>query len=166
MHHAWIEGYNLDMAFPVPWKQGQNLAEANLTAMWSNYKAHGHTRLIYVNTASVLPQVVDALTTAMGDDPVVSGVFLTSSDAVAERRLVQREVGWTTRCERCGRPTPEDFDYFIDGSVDAGGSCWCPACSTPLDRDPTRDGKAANVAFELEEVLEEDREIIAGMKDQ
>lgn len=93
IQHAWIEGDNLDMAFPVPWKQGHNLAEANLAAMWSNYRVHGYTRLIYVNTASVFGHVIDALTTAMGDDPMVSGVLLTSSDAVAEQRLVQREVG-------------------------------------------------------------------------
>lgn len=81
------------MAFPVPWKQGHNLAEVNLAAMWSNYRAHGYTRLIYVNTASVFGHVIDALTTAMGDDPMVFGVLLTSSDAVTKQRLVQREVG-------------------------------------------------------------------------
>ena len=93
VHHAWIEGDNLDMAFPVPWKEGHKLAEANLAAMWSNYRALGYIRLIYVNTASVLPHVIDSLTTAMGDDPIVHGVLLTSSDAVAEQRLVEREVG-------------------------------------------------------------------------
>ena len=93
VQHAWIEGDNLDMAYPVPWKQGHHLAEANLAAMWSNYRAHGYSRLIYVNTASVLGHVIDALTTAMGDAPRVSRVLLTSSDEVAEQRLVQREVG-------------------------------------------------------------------------
>ncbi len=58
VHHAWIEGDNLDMAFPVPWKEGHKLAEANLAAMWSNYRALGYIRLIYVNTASVLPHVI------------------------------------------------------------------------------------------------------------
>lgn len=93
VQHAWIEGDNLDMAFPVPWKQGYQLAEANLTPMWSNYRAHGYRRLIYVNTASVLPHVIDALTTAMGDNPTVTSVLLTSSDEVARQRLTQREVG-------------------------------------------------------------------------
>lgn len=81
------------MAFPVPWKHGYTLAEANLAAMWSNYKSHGYTRLIYVNTASVVASVIDELKTAMGDHPKVTGVLLTSSDEVAEQRLVQREVG-------------------------------------------------------------------------
>lgn len=93
MHHAWIEGDNLDMAFPVPWQQGYALAEDNLAAMWSNYKARGYWRLIYVNTASVVAPVIDELTAAMGDDPTVTGVLLTSSDEVAEQRLAQREVG-------------------------------------------------------------------------
>ena len=93
VHHAWIEGDNLDMAFPVPWQQGYALAEANLAAMWSNYRDHGYTRLLYVNTASVLAPVIEELTTAMGDAPKVTGVLLTSSDEVAEQRLAQREVG-------------------------------------------------------------------------
>lgn len=93
VHHAWIEGDNLDMAFPVPWQQGYALAEANLAAMWSNYRGHGYTRLLYVNTASVVAPVIEELTTAMGDAPKVTGVLLTSSDEVAEQRLAQREVG-------------------------------------------------------------------------
>jgi gluconate kinase len=93
VQHAWIEGDNLDMAFPEPWKQGHKLAEANLAAMWSNYRALDHTRLMYVNTASVLPHVIASLTTAMGDDPTVHAVLLTSSDAVAKQRLLEREVG-------------------------------------------------------------------------
>lgn len=93
VHHAWIEGDNLDMAFPVPWKQGYTLAEANLAAMWSNYRAYGYERLIYVNTASVVARVINEKVTAMADHPRVTGVLLTSSDEVAEKRLVQREVG-------------------------------------------------------------------------
>jgi thymidylate kinase len=93
VHHAWIEGDNLDMAFPVPWRQGYTLAEANLAAMWSNYKRHGYTRLLYVNTASVVAPVIEELTKAMGDTPAVTGVLLTSSDEVAAQRLAQREVG-------------------------------------------------------------------------
>jgi hypothetical protein len=93
VHHAWIEGDNLDMAYPVPWRQGHLLAEANLAAMWSNYRDHGYTRLIYVNTASVAGHVIAELTAAMGDDPRVTGVLLTSSDDVADERLAQREIG-------------------------------------------------------------------------
>jgi adenylylsulfate kinase-like enzyme len=35
--HAVIEGDNLDLAYPPPWRHG--LAEANLRAMWRNYRA-------------------------------------------------------------------------------------------------------------------------------
>lgn len=93
VHHAWIEGDNLDMAFPVPWEKGYTLAEDNLAAMWSNYKARGYRRLIYVNTACVVAPVIQELTTAMGDHPTVTGVLLTSNDEVAEQRLAQREIG-------------------------------------------------------------------------
>lgn len=106
IQHAWIEGDNLDMAFPVPWKRGYALAEANLAAMWSNYKSHGYTRLIYVNTASVVASVIDELKTAMGDHPTVTGVLLTSSHEVAEERLAQREVGG-------------GFDYAVGRSLEA-----------------------------------------------
>jgi hypothetical protein len=112
------------MAFPVPWKQGYELAEANLAAMWSNYKVHGYTRLIYVNTASVVERVIDELTTAMADDPLVSGVLLTSSDAVAEQRLAQREVG-------------SGLDYAVEQSRDAAPQleASAPAEVTRLNTD-------------------------------
>jgi hypothetical protein len=50
--HRFIEGDNLDLAYPPPWEYG--LAEANLSVMWRNYQALGHHRLIYANTFSVL----------------------------------------------------------------------------------------------------------------
>ena len=91
--HAWIEGDNLDMAYPTPWKQGHKLAEANLAAMWANYRALGHTLLIYVNTASVRPAVMKSLMEAMGDDPLARAVLLTASDAAVSSRLTRRELG-------------------------------------------------------------------------
>jgi hypothetical protein len=93
VHHGWIEGDNLDLAHPTPWLAGHQLAEANLAAMWANYRAIGHTRLIYTNTASVRVEVIASLTSAMGDDPVVHGVLLTASDGVARLRLGRREIG-------------------------------------------------------------------------
>lgn len=91
--HCWIEGDNLDMAHPTPWEQGHTLAEANLTAMWRNYKAVGYSRLIYSNTAAVCGDVIASLVAALGDDPVVHAILLTSSDDEADRRLSQREIG-------------------------------------------------------------------------
>jgi len=91
--HCLIEGDNLDLAHPTPWKLGHQLAEQNLAAMWSNYRALGHSRLIYVNTAAVRPDVIASLTTAMGDEPNAHGVLLTAADETIEARLAQRETG-------------------------------------------------------------------------
>lgn len=93
VHHGWIEGDNLDMAYPPPWREGHKLAEANLATMWDNYRAIGHSRLIYTNTASVLGHVMASLAQAMGDQPAVNAVLLTANDEVAEQRLAQREKG-------------------------------------------------------------------------
>jgi hypothetical protein len=91
LRHCLIEGDNLDMAYPQPWQH--HLAERNLAAMWANYRALGYRRMIYTNTASVLDKVIGELTAAMGDDPHVTGVLLTCSDATARQRLAQREIG-------------------------------------------------------------------------
>ena len=44
VQHCFIEGNNLDMAYPPPWEHG--LAEQNLAAMWANYRALGYRRMI------------------------------------------------------------------------------------------------------------------------
>jgi hypothetical protein len=91
--HCLIEGDFLDLAYPAPWEHG--LAERNLAAMWSNYRDLGYRRMIYVNAASVLGEVLPRLTAAMGDDPKVLAVVLTCSDQTARQRLSRREVGST-----------------------------------------------------------------------
>jgi hypothetical protein len=91
VRHCLIEGDNLDQAYPPPWEHG--LAERNLAAMWANYRALGYRRMIYTNTASVLPDVMNELTTAMGDGPELTAVLLTCSDATARERLAGREIG-------------------------------------------------------------------------
>lgn len=87
--HGFIEGDNLDLAYPPPWEH--HLAERNLAAVWRNYRALGYRRMIYTNTVSV--RMMDTLTVAMGDSPRVTAVLLTCSDATARYRLAQREVG-------------------------------------------------------------------------
>jgi len=89
IQHCLIEGDNLGLAFPSPHEH--RLAEQNLAAMWANYRAFGYRRMIYTNTASV--RNVAQLTAAMGDDPQVTAVLLTASDATARQRLAQREIG-------------------------------------------------------------------------
>ena len=91
VQHCLIEGDNLDQAYPPPWEHG--LAERNLAAMWANYRALGYQRMIYTNTASVLPKVMDELVAAMGDGPRLTAVLLTCSDATARQRLAGREIG-------------------------------------------------------------------------
>jgi len=87
--HGFIEGDNLDMAFPIPWEH--RLAERNLAEMWNNYRGLGHTRLVYTNTASVLH--ADLLKQALGGEVNVTGVLLTATDTSARERLAGREVG-------------------------------------------------------------------------
>jgi hypothetical protein len=87
--HCLIEGDNLDLAYPPPWEHG--LAERNLAMMWRNYRALGYHRLIYTNTVSV--RFIEVLAAAMGDDPRVTGILLTCSDATARHRLKRREIG-------------------------------------------------------------------------
>lgn len=91
--HCVIEGDFLDMAYPAPWKK--RLAERNLAAMWANYRALGYCRLIYTNTASVLPDVTEQLTTTIGDTSKVIPILLTCTDTTARKRLSQREIGST-----------------------------------------------------------------------
>jgi hypothetical protein len=93
VRHCLIEGDNLDQAWPVPWQQGHKLAEQNLAALWTNYRALGYRKMIYTNTASVRPEVIDSLVTAMGDNPEVTAVLLTASDETARQRLAGREIG-------------------------------------------------------------------------
>lgn len=95
IRHAYIEGDNLDLAWPPPWQDAgpgePGLAERNLAAMWANYTALGYHRLIYSNTVSVCWS--QAICAAMGDGPRVVGVLLTAGDGAAQERLVAREIG-------------------------------------------------------------------------
>jgi hypothetical protein len=89
--HAVIEGDNLDQAYPEPWRNGIDLAEQNLAAMWANYRSAGYSRLIYTNTVSVLQ--IPTLVAALGADVRSFGVLLTATDTTAAQRLTQREIG-------------------------------------------------------------------------
>ncbi|MGY2895927.1 hypothetical protein [Deinococcus sp. UYEF24] len=89
IRHCVIEGDTLDQAHPVPWIH--HLAERNLSAIWANYRVLGYRRLIYTNTVSVLH--TEPLIAAMGDDPLVTAVLLTSTEDTARERLTLRERG-------------------------------------------------------------------------
>lgn len=89
--HAVIEGDNLDQAHPEPWRNGIDLAEQNLAAMWKNYQAIGYSRLILTNTVSVLQ--IPSLGAALGTAIRPFGVLLTATDATTAERLAKREIG-------------------------------------------------------------------------
>lgn len=89
--HCVIDGDFLDMAHPAPWEHG--LTERNLSAMWSNYRALGYSRMVYTNTVSVLPGVMESLVEAMGGDVEAIAVLLTCTIETAHQRLRQRERG-------------------------------------------------------------------------
>lgn len=91
VQHALIEGDNLDLAYPEPWRVGVELAEPNLAAMWKNYRNAGYRRLIYTNTVSILQ--VESLTAALGGSVRSVGVLLMASDESARSRLARREIG-------------------------------------------------------------------------
>lgn len=91
IHHAVIEGDNLDQAYPEPWREGIDLAGRNLAAIWHNYRSIGYSRLIFTNTVSVLE--IPALSAALGGPVRSFGVLLTATDETAAERLGRREVG-------------------------------------------------------------------------
>lgn len=87
--HCVIEGDNLDLAFPRPWEH--QLAERNLAAIWANYRDLGYRRMIYTNTVSV--RFSQELAAAMGDEPRITAVLLTATDATSSTRLRGRVQG-------------------------------------------------------------------------
>jgi broad-specificity NMP kinase len=99
--HALIDGDNLDAVYPPV--EGSALAEANLAAIWCNYSALGHCRIIYVNTASVLE--AEMVGRALGGGVEITGVLLTAGEETVRERLGQREIGSTlaTHLERSAR---------------------------------------------------------------
>ncbi|MEV4136552.1 adenylyl-sulfate kinase [Dactylosporangium sp. NPDC049742] len=131
VRHCVVEGDNLDLAYPPPWEH--HLAERNLAAMWANYRALGYRRLIYTNTVSV--RQVSALTAAMGDDPRVTAVLLTSSDATARTRLARREIGTA-------------YDLHVSRS-DAAARSLDASVPPSVHRIPTDDRTVADVATEI-----------------
>ena len=131
VQHCVIEGDNLDLAHPPPWEH--RLAERNLAAMWANYRALGYRRLIYTNTVSV--RQISALTAAMGDDPRVTAVLLTSSDATARARLARREIGTA-------------YDLHVSRS-DAAARSLDASVPPSVHRIPTDDRTVADLAASI-----------------
>ncbi|MFD6415198.1 hypothetical protein [Streptomyces sp. NPDC060194] len=93
--HAIVEGDFLGQVHPAPDGDPDRarIAERNLTAVWGNFAALGHRRLVYTNTASVLPEAGAMFRRAMGADVRIVRVLLTATDATADARLAGREIG-------------------------------------------------------------------------
>ncbi|MEV6486338.1 hypothetical protein [Streptomyces sp. NPDC051576] len=93
--HAVIDGDFMGQVHPAPDGDPHRAAigEANLTAVWGNYAALGHRRLVYTNTMSVLGEAAGQFRRAMGADVRIVRVLLTASDITASKRLNGREIG-------------------------------------------------------------------------
>ncbi|WP_200306989.1 hypothetical protein [Streptomyces adelaidensis] len=92
--HAVIEGDFMAQVHPAPAgdPHRSDIAERNLTAVWGNYTALGHRRLVYTNTLSVLAETAGTFQRAMGGDVRIVRVLLTATDDTAARRFRGREI--------------------------------------------------------------------------
>lgn len=102
--HAVVEGDFMGQVHPAP--EGDphraEITECNLTAVWANFARRGYRRLVYTNTASVLPEATGMFERAMGADVRIVRVLLTASDATAGERLRGREIGSELERELAG----------------------------------------------------------------
>ncbi|MFE2359006.1 AAA family ATPase [Streptomyces parvulus] len=92
--HCLIEGDYMDQIHPAPAGDPHRTAitERNIAAVWSNYAALGHPRLLYTNTVSILEEPM--IRRAMGGRTSrVTCVLLTAEEATVRQRLAQREIG-------------------------------------------------------------------------
>lgn len=93
--HAIVEVDYLGQVHPPPADDPHcsAITEADLAAVWRNYVALGHHRLIYTDTVSVLPGSAAMFERAMGPGVGIGRALLTASDATAPARLSAREIG-------------------------------------------------------------------------
>jgi hypothetical protein len=93
--HAILEGDFMGQVHPAPPDDPDRtrLVERNLTAVWANFAALGHRRLIYTNTLAVLAETAGMFARAMGPDVRLIRVLLVASDETARERLTDRELG-------------------------------------------------------------------------
>ncbi|MFE6446417.1 hypothetical protein [Nocardiopsis dassonvillei] len=92
--HCVLEGDYMDQVHPAPPGDPHRggITERNVAAVWANYAALGHRRLVYTNTVSVLEE--DMLRRAMGGGDIgVTRILLTASEATVRARLAVRETG-------------------------------------------------------------------------
>ncbi|MFJ1600359.1 hypothetical protein [Streptomyces sp. NPDC088261] len=93
--HCLLEGDYLGQVHPAPADDPRRSAitERNLTAVWANFAALGHRRLVYTNTVSVLESAMFRRALGGGDTTRIVRVLLTAGDTTARERLARRETG-------------------------------------------------------------------------
>lgn len=133
--HCFIEGDNLDQVFPAPAGDPvrEAISEANLAAMWNNYRALGQTRLVYTNTAAVIS--APWMARALGGEVRFIGVLLTAGDDTAAGRLAGREIGG-------GLPASLERSRLAARWLDAEAPAW-------VVRVPTDDRTIPDIAAEV-----------------
>jgi hypothetical protein len=122
--HAIIETDELDRVFPIPTKQELDrlrpgtvdVSAANLAAMWSNYRALGHRRLIMSGVMVHLPLdrawIMNAIPEAK-----IQVVRLRATERTLIERLQIREVG-SGRDEQIERSLRQSRRMEAQGSTD------------------------------------------------
>lgn len=104
-----IEGDDLCEAHPMPADDphGTAMTEANLAALWADYRGRGHRRLVRTNSVCVLER--DLVTRAMGGGPVrVIGVVPTAGgDTVRRPAGRERGSGSVLPCETPDTRAPD-----------------------------------------------------------
>jgi hypothetical protein len=93
------------------------------------------TDLIYTNTVSALPTVMDSLLQALGRDVEAVAVLLTCTEATARKRLSQREKG-------------SELDRHIESSAQMAATLETE-CSTTVHRVPTDARTIRSVAADV-----------------
>ncbi|MBP2473060.1 hypothetical protein JOF53_001932 [Crossiella equi] len=93
--HALLDGDLLCQAHPAPPHDPHrtHLTELNLSALWRNFQALGHTNLIYTNTLCVLPEAAPMFHRTLGPNAVLTRILLTATDDTTRTRLTSRELG-------------------------------------------------------------------------
>ncbi|MDA3644732.1 hypothetical protein LZ318_24175 [Saccharopolyspora indica] len=93
--HAIIDGDFMGQVHPAPDgdPDRSEITERNLAAVWANFAQRGYHRLVYTNTACVLPSEAGLFVRALGADVRATRILLTATDATTRARLTRRELG-------------------------------------------------------------------------
>lgn len=124
--HAVVETDELDRVFPRPKREELeallpgtvDVSSINLAAIWSTYKALGHSRLIMSGVMMHLEFDRRWIRAAIPDADITV-VLLTAGEAALLARLAQREIGSGAeeQAERSLRQAKRMADQAIEGVI-------------------------------------------------